>query len=678
MKTATYQLVSFSFVTRRHLEQAMEHCARSSGDAPGPDRKSHDDVFGSGRPGDPVYRETYRRLAAIRHEYKLSKPRPSTVRGRNGKRRRVLIPSFSDRVVLHGATLAIREMVPVRQANVARSGLDARFSVARVALAMRTADDAIPYWIRSDLSNAFMSLDWRSVLASQHSAVLDVNACEALRAIYSLYSPTGIGVPLGIPTSPLMLDLACMMFDEKVVGLGAIAHRYMDDLLVLGDDPELGDKVLDLISRELAPFGLRCNEAKTKLQDCHRSTPSRSNNTIVMQPTRLNWLGYELARPGVIDVEQETAIRLLALSDDKRRNAEPYFGLARQGQRFSAIFGPLHDRQVDQDRQEAAKAEDPRLEHELFQDQHVEDSPHHLWQPPLWGAQGDVHQIVPLVHEEVGQERRKIPSWKAGKRITPSTSSPTGTHPTNAPGDHQSRPIRFCNTADECSGGLGRGGWSKRREPHPPRPDRSGVPQRPLDLFGGLPGLLRLAAAWERTACGSERHVRLEANVLFGLDPPKVKQLAIANQYWSNAKEVFWGRGAEVSPGHEPEILEHVWSVLLAAASVTQADAIKFCVADPLEILLERLGGESATRCKRLVDRERRARSRGQAPHHISLWGRLTLNSASDFLERPPHCLSHWELEKQRVLELWYSRARDRGQKSRVVGQGLNQKRAER
>ncbi|HEY2747199.1 MAG TPA: hypothetical protein VGL86_21400 [Polyangia bacterium] len=116
---------------------------------------------------------------------------------------------------------------------------------------------------------------------------------------------------------------------------------------------------------------------------------------------------------------------------------------------------------------------------------------------------------------------------------------------------------------------------------------------------------------------------------MFGETAAKVHQLGRAFTYWQLTKTVFETiYRARIEPGQEEAILDFVWSVLMAAATLTQVEAVKFCVADPLEQITRRLIRADAGSCRRAIASELRAREAGQLPTHVSLWGQLSIQTS--------------------------------------------------
>jgi hypothetical protein len=116
-----------------------------------------------------------------------------------------------------------------------------------------------------------------------------------------------------------------------------------------------------------------------------------------------------------------------------------------------------------------------------------------------------------------------------------------------------------------------------------------------------------------------------ERKILFGMSAAKVDQVGRAGRYWQMIREVFRSRGCPIDPSREDDIIASIWPVLMTAATITQTEASRYCVADPLfEIILCLSRTKKVRDCKVAIDAERRARAAGQVARHLSLWGALT------------------------------------------------------
>ncbi len=568
------QFVNLGGVSRRVLKLAMEAVWRRGGQAPGPDGLTHSQVFGQG-PSSPTYQATLGELGRHTHRFRLGGARPTRhVDKHNGKERIIWIANLRDRVMLRAVALMGNKVLPPSSVSTCRKGIDARWGVVRAALELRCRDEAMV--MRSDLRAAFSSLRWEAVLASNvlgDSPTLQ----QMLSQIYRHYAPSGIGVPMGLATSSLMMDLACVRFDASLAKLGSLALRYVDDLLVVGSDHSIAEQLLDLVELELKPFGLECNSAKTVLYG-RSLVPLRGGRT-AQRGFPAPWLGHELSSIGEIDLAKRVASDLKDQGEETREPSRKHFELAASGQRFSKVFGDSGIR-VD------------------------------IWQPPNVRAKGSRRSLILRLRERI---------QKGGSLFSlPSHTYPSRMHPQEAP--EGSHPMGLPSATEADSGGGGRGGRGLDT-PCSPRPNRTDTYRQ--EALRGRGELLRLASVWMSNR-PVDRLVAAEARILFGASASKVAQLARANDYWTLAQTALSGSGGSIAPAAEEAILGNVWSVLMTAATCTQAEAVRFCVADPLEQVMRRLQGVPAGLCRRAILMERAARAAGRFPRQLSLWGRLT------------------------------------------------------
>jgi len=86
----------------------------------------------------------------------------------------------------------------------------------------------------ADVKQAFPSANLEAILTSPAAMRhLPESLRNTLRAIYKFYSPSGIGIPLGLPTSPALFRIAMAEVDAFLLSLNLPAFRYVDDILVL-------------------------------------------------------------------------------------------------------------------------------------------------------------------------------------------------------------------------------------------------------------------------------------------------------------------------------------------------------------------------------------------------------------------------------------------------------------
>jgi len=190
------------------------------------------------------------------------------------------------------------------------------------------------YAARSDLRDAFASLDALQVIEDVSGRFLSHRQADALHAAYQHYGP---GAPAGLPTSPLILDLACIEFDSELVKLGEKAFRYMDDVIVLGDDIGLGDHLVALVDRHLGKYGLAINEDKTAVYAKSARCVQMAASEVEVRLFPLDWLGHKVG-PRELDISDKTTERILRLTEQKQKLALRQFPLAQDGQNYQRIY----------------------------------------------------------------------------------------------------------------------------------------------------------------------------------------------------------------------------------------------------------------------------------------------------------------------------------------------------
>lgn len=154
------------------------------------------------------------------------------------KARLISALDFKDRLVQHAlcnvvAPIFERGFLPYTFA--CRKGFGTHSGVRHVQAALRHTK--APYFLKTDYSKYFPSVD-REVLHGMIERKIDcVKTLDILREIIP---PTGKGIPIGSLTSQLFANVYGNAADRFVhFNLG---HRnwarYMDDIVILGDDPD--------------------------------------------------------------------------------------------------------------------------------------------------------------------------------------------------------------------------------------------------------------------------------------------------------------------------------------------------------------------------------------------------------------------------------------------------------
>lgn len=154
------------------------------------------------------------------------------------KARLISALDFKDRLVQHAlcnvvAPIFERGFLPYTFA--CRKGFGTHAGVRHVQAALRHTK--APYFLKTDYSKYFPSVD-REVLHGMIERKID--CLKTLEILREIIPPTGKGIPIGSLTSQLFANVYGNAADRFVhFDLG---HRnwarYMDDIVILGDDPD--------------------------------------------------------------------------------------------------------------------------------------------------------------------------------------------------------------------------------------------------------------------------------------------------------------------------------------------------------------------------------------------------------------------------------------------------------
>ena len=185
---------------------------------------------------------------------------------------------FKDRLVQHAlcnVVSPIFERALLPQTFACRVGLGTHAGVRYIQAAMRSTK--AKYFLKTDYSKFFPSID-RAVLHPMIERKID---CEkTLRLLREIIPADGKGIPIGSLTSQLFANVYGGVADRFIHFDLGHRHwaRYMDDIVVLGDDPEnLMDTFLRLNDFSMQRLGLRIGK-------WHMSPTSRG----------VNFLGYRI------------------------------------------------------------------------------------------------------------------------------------------------------------------------------------------------------------------------------------------------------------------------------------------------------------------------------------------------------------------------------------------------
>jgi len=294
----TSKPIDLSLISRRRLRAAMEHVRTRGGRAVGMDMIGFDELFGTG-PTSAAYRRTEIEIRKGLGAFRFGDPRVVEVIDARSEKVRVLeIPSIVDRIVLRALTEDARRALPPSSVQVCVSDLDSRFGVVRAALELRNYPGRV--CLRSDLRAAFPSLEYQKLLSSSLGELIPLHLRRALMDTFRWFSPSGRGVPLGLPPSGFLMDLACSAFDERLSKIGRWACRYVDDMLIVADTPAVWRSFVALVEGELGPFGLQLNAEKTRLH----SESADDESLCTIRPFPVSFCGFLISECGMIELPQ--------------------------------------------------------------------------------------------------------------------------------------------------------------------------------------------------------------------------------------------------------------------------------------------------------------------------------------------------------------------------------------
>lgn len=185
----------------------------------------------------------------VPHEFMVFEPKPRLI---------TAIP-FRDRVAQHAMCNIIgpifdKTLLP--RTFACRTGMGSHAGVVALQAELRRSPDQ-PYFLKTDYSKFFSSID-RAIV---HRLIRKKISCNATLAILdAMIKPEGIGLPIGSLTSQIFANVYGGMLDRHLQQtLGESQwYRYMDDVVVLGDNPHHLRALRDEIERFSAEhMGLR-------------------------------------------------------------------------------------------------------------------------------------------------------------------------------------------------------------------------------------------------------------------------------------------------------------------------------------------------------------------------------------------------------------------------------------
>lgn len=226
-------------------------------------------------------------------------------KGRNKIPRLIAIPTIRDRVVLHQLNkliaLAFPESIPK---NIAST------YVQTIAEELKHADPGKTFICGVDIRSFYDAIQRERLLAILSEVITTQAAMALIR--HALLTPTvpknsrrtqyaglkvDIGVPQGLAVSNILAAIYLAEIDKSIIKQGVRYFRYVDDVLMYGDEPSVRKAHKSLGSR-LRRRGLRL----------HPLDSGKSHLGDLSKP--FGYLGYEFRWP-MVTVRASTVERLL-------------------------------------------------------------------------------------------------------------------------------------------------------------------------------------------------------------------------------------------------------------------------------------------------------------------------------------------------------------------------------
>jgi retron-type reverse transcriptase len=195
------------------------------------------------------------------------------------KPRLISVIPFRDRVAHHAIVDVIGpifEATFLPRSYACRAGLGTHAGVRGLQAEMRSMGEPL-YALKTDYAKYFASID-RAILRAMIER--KISCAATLDILAKIVPPTGIGIPIGSLASQLFANVYGSATDRFIhVTLGQRHwHRYMDDIVVLGNNP----KELRDVQKAIAAFSqeaLRLRLSKWSVQSVDRG---------------VNFLGYRI------------------------------------------------------------------------------------------------------------------------------------------------------------------------------------------------------------------------------------------------------------------------------------------------------------------------------------------------------------------------------------------------
>jgi hypothetical protein len=381
------------------------------------------------------------------------------------------------------------------------------------------------------------------------------------------------------------LDLALAEADAYVASFNLTAYRYMDDYIVLGISAETALKLMDGLAERIVDNGLSLSVAKSRVFD--RSVP---------------WLGHDIGADGSIDIGSVAAERVRALVKIGGRENRTgivqflrHFILGSKGDRYRSVIREIPGMDVDPSEEDpVTPPQKRRNKREGMGDVAWEEDHGGPCNGDEPGSQS-IGRSYSYSNSHRNASEQKIPPGGQATETSPINNKLSGRLP------HGGRPGRFRNSFSN---------------------------QNLVEILGGYAGLLKLADDWNTT--GTRRDPDAEGKILFG-SPAKAQQHVRAHQLWQQVLASLERAGRGLTSAQNEALLSRVWPVLMCAATLTVIEAFKVCKTDPLEVLLQAIGGKSIRACKAELVGERLARQDGQRPQKWSGYAALMAHQVEEW-----------------------------------------------
>jgi hypothetical protein len=248
------------------------------------------------------------RLRRIWRQLRSGRYEPGRLRSlyieRHGKTCLLEIPRLQDRVVCR---VLLDRVFPLLEQSVAGVGGHRLRSGTRVAISEIGRARATHRWAaRADLQDAYRSLDLGRALGQLARRCHSDETLLAVATMMRAARPSGRGLPVGHPLSPLLLNVYLSDVDHALLGPGIPTWRYVDDFLFLGEDHDQVAEALAVLERLLARKGMALATGKTEVVSPEESAV---------------FLGWEVQPGGAIRVS-EAAVEAVLRGVAELRPAE--------------------------------------------------------------------------------------------------------------------------------------------------------------------------------------------------------------------------------------------------------------------------------------------------------------------------------------------------------------------